>query len=38
MRKPGQTINWSPKQFEAGSYFVQIIQNNKIVTRKLVVQ
>ena len=36
--KPGQTINWSPKQFEAGSYFVQIIQNNKIVTRKLVVQ
>jgi len=35
--KSGQTINWSPKQLEAGSYFVQIIQNNKLLTRKLVV-
>jgi len=36
--KAGEAITWSPQNLESGIYFVQIIQNKKIITRKFVVQ
>ena len=33
----GQAFNWPLKNLESGTYFVQIVQNNRLITRKLVV-
>lgn len=35
--KSEQAIKWTPKNLESGTYFIQIVQNNKLITRKLVV-